>query len=404
MDGEWWPQVGAPVAGGDIPPVAHLDWYIPKLGQGYSHDLSQSGLMMDWDWEKLLDRQVGQLDKWWSLGKGDPNELVAELEGVSPDRGVCCAGATQAVQLALMAALESRGKGSRSGSDERDGDNGSDGRMTRVAVEMPSYSPVTQSARLLGLETVPFHRHPDEERPSASPWHLDRETLSNILPTVGALIITPVLNPCGWSLTDEDHAWLVAATAEHGVMLIADEVYDHALRPEGLYNPFFAEGEHCISVSSLTKCHAMGNLRFGWLVASKAVAQAAQRAFRTTSALLSSPVITMVAAAWPHLDRALERITMLRQANLPLLQTVLEKHEIDWAPPPAGLFGAFELPGKMSAFEVVETLGKKHDLLAVPGCMFDESLGRWLRVAWSIPADKFAAAMVALDALLSDLR
>ena len=54
--------------------------------------------------------------------------------------------------------------------------------------------------------------------------------------------------------------------------------------------------------------------------------------------------------------------------------------------------------------EVVETLGKKHDLLAVPGCMFDESLGRWLRVAWSIPADKFAAAMVALDALLSDLR
>jgi aspartate/methionine/tyrosine aminotransferase len=86
------------------------------------------------------------------------------------------------------------------------------------------------------------------------------------------------------------------------------------------------------------------------------------------------------------------------------LQTVLEKHEIDWAPPPAGLFGAFELPGEMSAFEVVETLGKKHDLLAVPGCMFDESLDRWLRVAWSIPADKFAAAMVALDALLSDLR
>ena len=145
MEREWWPQVGAPVAGGDIPPVAHLDWYIPKLGEGYSHDLSQSGLMMDWDWAELLSGQVGQLDKWWSLGRADPSELVAELEGVSPNRVVCCAGATQAVQLALMAALESR---------SQDGDDGRDGRMTRVAVEMPSYSPVTQSARLLGLDRV----------------------------------------------------------------------------------------------------------------------------------------------------------------------------------------------------------------------------------------------------------
>jgi aspartate/methionine/tyrosine aminotransferase len=112
----------------------------------------------------------------------------------------------------------------------------------------------------------------------------------------------------------------------------------------------------------------------------------------------------MVAAAWPHLDTAMDRITMLRQANLPRLQEVLAKHEIDWAPPPAGLFGAFKLPGGASAFEVVETLGKKHDLLAVPGCMFDESLADWLRVAWSIDADKFVAAMAALDALLSDLK
>ena len=150
--------------------------------------------------------------------------------------------------------------------------------------------------------------------------------------------------------------------------------------------------------------HLMGNLRFGWLIASKSVAQAAHRAFRTTAALLSSPVITMVAAAWPHLDSAMERITMLRQENLPRLQEVLAKHEIDWAPPPAGLFGAFKLPGEASAFEVIETLGKKHDLLAVPGCMFDESLAGWLRVAWSIDADKFTAAMGALDALLTEVK
>jgi len=389
MEREWWPQVGAPVAGDDIPPVTHLEWYIDKLSEGYSHDLSQSGLQMNWDWQELLSGQVGQLDKWWSLGKGDPSELVAEMEGVSPDRVVCCAGATNGVQLALMAALESRGQ---------------DGRMTRVAVEMPSYAPVTQSARLLGLETVPFRRLPDVERASALPWHLDRVSLSEILPTVGALIFTPVLNPCGWSLTDDDRAWLVEATLQHDVMLIADEVYDHALKPEGLYKPFFAEGEHCISVSSLTKCHAMGNLRFGWLIASKSVAQAAHRAFRTTAALLPSPVITMVAAAWPHLETAMDRITMLRQENLPRLQEVMAKHEIDWVPPPAGLFGAFEVPGDVSALEVVETLGVKHDLLAIPGCMFDESLTGWLRVAWSIDADKFAVAMDALDALLLDLK
>jgi DNA-binding transcriptional MocR family regulator len=93
----------------------------------------------------------------------------------------------------------------------------------------------------------------------------------------------------------------------------------------------------------------------------------------------------------------------LREKNLPLLESVLEKHCIEWQRPPSGVFGSFEIPGGISGFELVETLGAEHDFLAIPGEMFDPSLKNWLRVAWSIEPELFAAAVSVLDEILGEI-
>ena len=49
---------------------------------------------------------------------------------------------------------------------------------------------------------------------------------------------------------------------------------------------------------------------------------------------------------------------------------------------------------------MIDTVGKEHDLLAVPGCMFDSSLTEWLRVGWSIEPSLFADAVEALEKVI----
>lgn len=389
MDREWWPQVGGPVAGEDIPSVAYLDWYIPKLQQGKEHDLSQSGLQMTWDWQELLAGNVGNLDAWHGPNREDPRRWVAQREGVAVDRVVCCHGVTQGLHLALMGAMPSQSSG--------------DIRSRRVAVEMPSYAPITQTARLLGLETIPFHRRPQPENPTGGAWLLDREEISALLPSVGAIIITNVLNPVGWALTRDDQKWLVKVTEDAGVALVSDEVYDDSLRHSNHYRPMHREGSHCISLNSLTKCFGLGQVRFGWLISSEEVAGAALQSFHTTEGVMASPSLYMAQAVWPHLDKALDRIEEARRENLPQLRKVLEKHGIEWTPPPYGIFGAFPLPNQSDAMHVMETLGEELSILATPGAMFDESLSTWLRVAWGAQKDAFSASMLVLDELLSRL-
>ena len=49
---------------------------------------------------------------------------------------------------------------------------------------------------------------------------------------------------------------------------------------------------------------------------------------------------------------------------------------------------------------MVDTIGKEHGLLAVPGCMFDSGLEEWLRIGWSIDPDSFASAIDVLEVVL----
>ena len=70
-------------------------------------------------------------------------------------------------------------------------------------------------------------------------------------------------------------------------------------------------------------------------------------------------------------------------------------------PPPNGVFGAFRIPG-VDTKALIDGPGKDNGLLAVPGCMFDEGLDEWLRVAWSIEPQPFAAAVEVLEKIIGN--
>ena len=361
---EYHPEIGGPARGSMIPPVSYLKWYIPRLKEQRPHNLSFSGLQFPWE----LDR----IDDVWKDHRGpgiDERDLVSQMYGVPKENVHLCLGATQGLGLAIAAA-------SRGG---------------MVAAEMPSYAPVCQTARLLGLETIAVRRIQTD-----SEWLIDKEEWLKVLKQVDLLMVTPQLNPVGWSFTDNDREWLVDTCKELDVRIISDEVYAAA---DKNWTPMFNEGKHCISISSLTKVHGLGVIRYGWIIADEEIISNVADAFHNMEGMMSSPSIRIVEHLKDRLHEPVELIEEYRKKNLPVLQQSLKRLGIEWNPPPYGVFGAFKIPG-VDTLKMIDTIGKDHGLLAVPGCMFDSGMDDWLRVGWSIDHDSFVEAVNALETVI----
>ena len=367
------PRLGGPVSGDEIPPVDYLSWYIPRLQENRPHDLSQSGFAHDWDFDLSSEQLLG----FWKSGE-DPAQWVAERHGVHLNQVCITHGASQAISLAILAALPKDGP-------------------RAVGVEMPSFAVVSQSARLLGCEVIPFHRGPNQ-----GPWTLNREEVMDILPKVGVIALTPVMNPTGEMISEDDQDWLIDVTTKAGVNIVSDEVYLDAAKGTEFYRPMYLKSYNVISVNSLTKTYGLGPLRFGWMIGASELIQNAINAFQNMQGMASAPSVSIAGEVFPRLDEALDAIWVARKENLPKLMDILDKHGIDWTPPPFGIFGAF--PIGVDAVKALAEHGKPLGLLATPGGMFHSELKNHLRIAWGGDPKAFEEAMPVLSRFLTSIQ
>ncbi|MGB1589460.1 MAG: pyridoxal phosphate-dependent aminotransferase, partial [Candidatus Poseidoniaceae archaeon] len=250
---------------------------------------------------------------------------------------------------------------------------------------------VSQTARILGLDTIEVKRLPTSEI-----WTIDRDNWEEVLAEVDLLMISPQLNPVGCTYTVEDRKWLVDKCKEMDVRIISDEVYSAS---DSDWKPFFKDGSHCVSISSLTKVHGLGVIRYGWILASEDIIQYVNNAFHNMEGMMASPTIRIAEKVRSRLHEPVELIEEYRKRNIPVLQEALERLGINWTPPKHGVFGAFRIQG-VDTLNMIDTIGKDLDLLAVPGCMFDPGLSEWLRIGWSIEPKEFAEAVSVLEEVI----
>jgi aspartate/methionine/tyrosine aminotransferase len=367
------PRLGGPVSGDGIPPVDYLSWYVPRLQENRPHDISQSGFSHTWDFDLESEDLLG----FWKTGD-DPAQWVAQRYDVDSNRVCIAHGTCQSLSLAILAALPENGP-------------------RVVGVEMPSFAVVSQCARLLGCEVIPFHRGPNP-----GPWTLNREEVLNLLPKVGVIVLTPVMNPTGEMISEDDQDWLIDITTKAGVNIVSDEVYLDASMGTKFYRPMHLRSENAISVNSLTKTYGLGPLRFGWMIGAPEFIQNAKHAFQNMQGMASSPSVSIAGSVFPQLDEALDAIWAAREENLPKLIKVLNEHGINWTPPPFGIFGAFSIG--TDAVQAMAEYGEPLGLLATPGGMFHSDLKDYLRIAWGSETDAFDAAMPVLSQFLTSIQ
>jgi len=159
---------------------------------------------------------------------------------VSSDRVFITAGTSEGIELALSALVDDGGE---------------------VLVPMPTYPLYT--AVLAKLNARANYYRLDSERN----WLPDLDQLKKLVtPATRALVLIDPNNPTGAVYPTDVRRQLIAFAEEHGVVILADEVYgdlgfDGPVEPLGLLDPDAA----IISFSSLSKAYLAPGWRTGWM-------------------------------------------------------------------------------------------------------------------------------------------
>jgi len=304
----------------------------------------------------LADPDTLQLWDELQLGYTDPGgipalraEIAALYAGVEPDEIVTCAGADEAIFLALNALL-------------RPGDH--------AVVTWPAYQSLHEVAYAAGAEVTFVPLDP------ADGWALDVESLRRaIRPTTRAVIVNFPHNPTG-ALPDRATFEAVAAlAAEVGAHLFSDEVYRYLEHDPAARLPAAVElGGRAVSVGVMSKSFGLAGLRIGWLATKdRSLLERVSTTREYVSSSNSAPSEILALIALRAREAVLARSHRLLRENLIVLDDFFARWTgvVDWVRPQAGCVGFPRLCDAMRVEELAERLVGEEGVLVVPGTIYD---------------------------------
>jgi arginine:pyruvate transaminase len=161
---------------------------------------------------------------------------------VGPENAIFTAGAQNALSAVALALLEH-------------GDE--------VIVPEPMYLTYEASIGLTGATLVPV------PQPAALGLRLDLEALARAVTSrTKAIFFATPNNPSGVVMTREELRFIAELSISRGLWVVADEVYASLTfeRPHVSIASLAGMGERTVTISSVSKSHAMAGWRAGWAV------------------------------------------------------------------------------------------------------------------------------------------
>ena len=134
-----------------------------------------------------------------------------------------------------------------------------------LLVPMPDYPLWTATASLSG--GTPVHYRCDEN----NGWMPDLDDIrARITPRTKGIVVINPNNPTGALYTDELLKSIVAIAREHGLVILADEVYDKVLYDKARHRAIASLSEDVLTLTfnSLSKSYRSCGYRAGWMVIS----------------------------------------------------------------------------------------------------------------------------------------
>jgi aspartate/methionine/tyrosine aminotransferase len=269
-----------------------------------------------------------------------------------------------------------------------------------VLVPEPSYPLFDYLANLEGLSPRPYRLAFDGR------WHIDFQSLD--FTDVAAVVVVSPNNPTGSYLGAEDCDRLCAMAAEHGVAVIADEVFadfpiapapDAVLALASRPSPALT-----FSLGGLSKASGLPQMKQGWIAASGPrdrveLALANLELVADTYLSVSTPV-QLALPRLLELGADIRRAILARvlRNRLALVDRIGPDSPCTLLPTEAGWSTILRVPEIRSDEEWALHLLREHGVLVQPGYFFDLRLGATLVLSLLTPPATFDRG---LDCLLA---
>jgi aspartate/methionine/tyrosine aminotransferase len=275
-------------------------------------------------------------------------EVARLYESVAPDDVLVFSGAEEAIFCLLNVLL---------------------GPGDHAIVTWPGYQSLYEVARAAGAH-VALHALREEDG-----WGLDLDRLLRaIRPETRVIVVNAPHNPTGMLPTHDEWAALAQACGEHGIRLVADEVYRFLEVDEADRLTAGADtGETAVSIGVLSKSFAMAGLRIGWIATRDRALLERCAAFKDyTTICASAPSEILAIIALRSREAVLARSRAIVGANLALLDGFFEawSDAFAWVRPRGGSVGFPRLLGGRSTDRFAESLVEAEGVLLLPGSRF----------------------------------
>lgn len=261
----------------------------------------------------------------------------------------------------------------------------------RVITELPTYPGALDAIRSNGGRVMPVAMHP------AGGWQVDQLNATLRQTAARLAYLTPDFhNPTGALIREAERRSVLKTARSTGTTVVVDESFVDLgfSASSGGERPTAALDPSVITVGSLSK-PIWGGLRVGWLRATTDLVH--RLAALRTSIDMGGPIIDQVVAA--SLVERIEPIAAQRVAALrpqrDALVAALATQLPDWqfTLPQGGLSLWAGLPAPLST--PLTMLAAQSGVVIVPGSRFgvDGTLERFLRLPYSLPADRLTEAV-----------
>jgi len=242
----------------------------------------------------------------------------------------------------------------------------------RIVVLSPIYQSLVEIPRAAGCEVVMWPLLNREGN-----WEIDIDFLKKTIreKPVRAILLNFPHNPTGFMPSSEDYRELVDIARKNNIFIFSDEMYwllEHDYR-EPLPS-MCTVYEDSVSLFGMSKSFGLPGLRIGWIATKKKDLYSKVAHLKDYTTICSSaPSEHLARIALRHRDFFIGRSRDIIRSNIDYAVGVFEDLEniLEWNEPSGSSVAFPAFKGNIRASDVSRDLVKGHDLLMLPGKLFD---------------------------------
>lgn len=271
------------------------------------------------------------------------------------------------------------------------------GKGDNAVIVSPAYAIFSNSVTMAGGEPRPAPLTLGGDR-----FVLDLDRIASLIDAnTRMLIVNSPSNPTGWVISESEQRALAQLAERHGLVILADEVYERLIYEGGTVAPSFArvinDRDRLIVVNSFSKTYNMTGSRLGWAQSSariiKAMYKAAEFVTSNPAAMIQQAGIAALRAGEPHIAALRAHYAGRRAQVMAALQAMPGVS----LPNPQGAFYAFpKFRASTDSTAFTADLVRATGVALAPGAGFGRDGEGYIRVCFASTEATVGEAMTRL--------